>query len=30
MLEEKDCIGPWKHNYNDYDYCSSCGKERSW
>jgi hypothetical protein len=27
---ENDCLGPWPHNYNDYDYCSSCGKERSW
>jgi len=30
MPEDTDCLGPWKHNYNDYDYCSSCGKERPW
>jgi len=30
MSKDKDCLGPWPHNYNDYDYCSSCGQERPW
>jgi hypothetical protein len=30
MIKEKQCLGPWKHNYNIFDYCSSCGEEREW
>jgi hypothetical protein len=28
--DKEECLGPWPHNYNDYDYCSSCGEERPW
>lgn len=30
IIEKNNCIVPWGHRYNYFDYCNECGDERPW